>query len=124
MSKFKFFIAIFALVFAVNTASAEVVGIANYKKIEAGYNYAKTTYKQIDDKILELQQFVIDKDKEFKAIESPIQKKNFEEKTQKDYKDREDAILKLKLQKLRRSYTNDEVGKRPKIKFAHGQSTT
>ena len=78
----------------------------NYRKIETEYNYAKQVYKQLDDKILELQQYVIDKDKQFKAIDSPIQKKNFEEKTQKEYKAKEDAVLKLKLDKQDQIYEN------------------
>ncbi len=112
MKKFKFLAAVLAM-FAVvgnanaaDTQGATAIGVANYKKIESEYAFAKQTYKQLDDKILELQQFVIDKDKEFKAIDSPIQKKNFEEKTQKEYKAKEDAILKLKLQKQDQIYEN------------------
>lgn len=91
---------------AAETVQKAVIGVANYKKIETEYNYAKQVYKQLDDKILELQQFVIDKDKQFKAIESPIQKKNFEEKTQKEYKAKEDAVMKLKLDKQDQIYEN------------------
>lgn len=105
------FLAVLAVAGTVNpaanaAAASGQIGVANYKKIESEYNYAKTSYKQLDDKILELQQFVIDKDKQFKAIESPIQKKNFEEKTQKEYKAKEDAILKLKLEKQDQIYEN------------------
>lgn len=107
MKKMKLLITVLALTVAASVANAaDTIGVANYKKIEAEYNYAKQVYKQIDDKILELQQFVIDKDKQFKAIESPIQKKNFEEKTQKEYKAKEDAVLKLKLDKQDLIYEN------------------
>ena len=50
------------------------------------YYYAKNVYKELDTKALELQQYLIDKDKQYKAIESPIAKKNFEEKTAKEFK--------------------------------------
>lgn len=107
MKKMRLLITVLALTFAASMANAaDTIGVANYKKIEAEYNYAKQVYKQIDDKILELQQFVIDKDKQFKAIESPIQKKNFEERTQKEYKAKEDAVLKLKLDKQDLIYDN------------------
>jgi len=88
------------------TAMAETIAYANFKKIEAEYCYAKTSYKEIDNKVLELQQYVIDRDKQFKAIDSPIQKKNFEEKIQKEYKLKEDDVLKLKLQKEDEIYKN------------------
>lgn len=87
-------------------SAADTIAYANFKKIEAEYAYAKTSYKEIDNKVLELQQYVIDRDKQFKAIESPIQKKNFEEKIQKEYKMKEDEVLKLKLQKEDEIYKN------------------
>lgn len=107
MKKIKLLVTVLAMMVVSTAANAsETIGVANYKKIETEYNYAKQVYKQLDDKILELQQFVIDKDKQFKAIESPIQKKNFEEKTQKEYKDKEDALLKLKITKQDQIYEN------------------
>ena len=45
---------------------------------------------------MELQQFVIDKDKQFKAIESPIQRKTFEEQIQKEFKAKEEAYMALR----------------------------
>lgn len=93
--------------FALNLeAQATVIGYANYKKIEQNYEYAKKAYKEIDAKVLELQQFVIDKDKEFKAIDSPVKKKSFEEKIQKQYKEKEDAILTLKVKKEDEIFNN------------------
>lgn len=88
------------------TASAESIAYANFKKIESEYTYAITSYKEIDNKVLELQQYVIDKDKQFKALDTPIEKKNFEEKIQKEYKAKEDQVLKLKLQKEDEIYQN------------------
>lgn len=98
--------AIFASLNINNSAEATVIGYANYKKIEQSYEYAQKTYKQIDAKVLELQQFVIDKDKEFKAIDSPVKKKSFEEKTQKEYKAKEDAIVTLKAKKEDEIFNN------------------
>ena len=41
----------------------------------------------------------VDKEKEFKALDTPIKKKNFEEKTAKEFKLKEEAYMKLKVQK-------------------------
>lgn len=98
--------AIFASLNINNSAEATVIGYANYKKIEQSYEYAQKTYKELDAKILELQQFVIDKDKEFKKIDSPVKKKSFEEKTQKEYKAKEDAIVTLKAKKEDEIFNN------------------
>jgi len=46
-----------------------------------------------------LQQYLVDKEKEFKALDTPLKKKNFEEKTAKDFKAKQDAYLTLKAQK-------------------------
>ncbi len=80
-------------------ANAETIGYVNYKTVEASYNYAKQAYKDIDTKYLELQQYLMDKEKQYKNIESPINKKNFEESVQKDFKAKNDEFTKLKLQK-------------------------
>lgn len=107
MKGIKITVLTLALMLLVNLAAkAETIAYANFKKIESEYAYAKTSYKEIDNKVLELQQYVIDKDKQFKAIESPIQKKNFEEKIQKEYKAKEDEVLRLKLQKEDEIYQN------------------
>lgn len=67
--------------------------MVNFKKVASSYNYAKNIAKDIDTEILNLNQYLLDKDKELKAIESPIAKKNFEEKTIRDYKAKEEALL-------------------------------
>lgn len=85
---------------------ADTIGFADFKKIESGYNYAQKVYKELDDKVLGLQQYLINKDKEYKAIESPLSKKSFEEKTEKEYRAKEDAVVKLKLQKEEEIFNN------------------
>lgn len=85
---------------------ADTIGYADFKKIENNYGYAQKAYKEIDDKVIGLQQYLINKDKEYKAIESPISKKSFEEKTEKEYKAKEEAVLKLKIQKEEEIFNN------------------
>lgn len=108
MKNFRFFALLFTtmILFSINNVLADTIGYTDYKKIENNYNYAQKAYKEIDDKILGLQQYLINKDKEYKAIESPLSKKSFEEKTEKEYRAKEDAVLKLKMQKEEEIFNN------------------
>ena len=107
MNKFKISFLITAILAITGMqAQADTIGYADFKKIENNYNYAQKAYKDIDSKVLSLQQYLIDKDKEYKAIESPLSKKTFEEKTEKEYKAKEDAVVKLKLEKDNEIFNN------------------
>lgn len=87
-------------------AQAQTIGYVNYKNVESNYEYAKSAYKEIDTKYLELQQFLMDKEKQYKNIESPISKKNFEEQVQKDFKVKSEEFDKLKLKKAQEVESN------------------
>ena len=107
MKKFKIsFLVTVLLAIGANQVQADTIGYADFKKIENNYTYAQKTYKDIDSKVLGLQQYLIDKDKEYKSIDSPLSKKAFEEKTEKEYKVKEDAIVKLKLEKENEIFNN------------------
>ena len=100
MFKFKFILTALLIMFAANLSeNAATIGYADFQKVISDYTFARNAYKDIDNKLLELQQYVIDKDKQFKAIESPIQKKTFEEQIQKEFKAKEERIYNLKTQK-------------------------
>lgn len=102
MNKFKLTIltlAIVALASFNSVVKAEGIGYINYKKIQDNYQYAKDAIKEVDAKALELQQYLVDKEKEFKALDTPVKKKNFEDKTAKDFKAKQDAYIKLKSEK-------------------------
>jgi Skp family chaperone for outer membrane proteins len=88
-----------------NIANASGVGFINYKKIQDNYSYAVDAAKEVDARALELQQYLVDKEKEFKALDTPVKKKNFEDKTAKDFKDKQDAYLKFKASKEDEVYT-------------------
>ena len=81
------------------SANAGTIGYADFQKVLSEYTYARNAYKDIDNKLLELQQYIVDKEKQFKAIESPIQKKTFEDQIQKEFKAKEDRVYNLKVQK-------------------------
>ena len=100
MFKFRFILTALLIMIATNlSVNAATIGYADFQKVISDYTYARNAYKDIDNKLLELQQYVIDKDKQFKAIESPIQKKTFEEQIQKEFKAKEERIYNLKTQK-------------------------
>lgn len=102
MKKFKFMVlalSIVALTSFGSVAQASGIGYINYKKIQDNYACAKDAIKQVDAKGLELQQYLVDKEKEFKALDTPLKKKNFEEKTSKDFQAKQDAYLKFKSSK-------------------------
>lgn len=90
---------------SINTAAfASGIGYINYKKIQDNYAAARDAAKEVDAKGLELQQYLVDKEKEYKALDTPLKKKNFEEKTAKDFQVKQDAYLKLKAAKEQAIY--------------------
>lgn len=115
MNKFKFMskvtvkcvaLAVAMMIFTSSHSAAQAsgVGFINYKKVQENYNFAKDAIKEVDAKGLELQQYLVDKEKEFKAIDTPVKKKNFEEKTSKEFKVKESDYLKLKATKEEEVY--------------------
>lgn len=102
MNKFKLMVltlAVAVLTSLGSVAQASGIGFINYKKVQDNYSYAQDAIKEVDAKGLELQQFLVDKEKEFKALDTPVKKKNFEEKTAKEFKVKQDAYLKFKADK-------------------------
>lgn len=81
------------------SANAGTIGYADFQKVLSEYSYARNAYKDIDNKLLELQQYAFDKEKQLKAIDSPIQKKTFEEQVSKELRAKEDRVYNLKVQK-------------------------
>ncbi len=98
--------ALFALTVSNQASQAQTIGYVNYKDVESNYEYAKQAYKEIDTKYLELQQFLMDKEKQYKNIDSPINKKNFEEQVQKDFKAKSEEFDKLKLKRAQEVENN------------------
>ena len=100
MFKFKFILTALLIMFAANlSANAATIGYADFQKVINEYSYARNAYKDIDNKLVELQEYAISKDKQYKTIESPIQKKTFEEQIQKEFRAKEERIYNLKTQK-------------------------
>ena len=83
---------------------AEGVGFIDYKKIQDNFPYAQAASKEIDNKGLELQQFLVDKEKQYKSLDTPLKKQNFEEKTKKEFEAKQSAYIAFKLKKEEEVY--------------------
>lgn len=82
-----------------NQAFAGGVGYINYPKVQDNFPFAQAAIKEVDAKGLELQQFMVDKEKQYKALDTPLKKQNFEEATAREFNAKQEALIKLKSQK-------------------------
>lgn len=105
MLKVRILLGLMVTMMISSMANASGIGYLDYKKIQDNYGYAKEAIKEVDAKGLELQQYLVDREKEFKSLDTPVKKKNFEEKVAKDFKAKEEAYMKLKTQKEEDVYT-------------------
>ena len=105
MKDFKLVITALALIATFGLkANAAGVGFINYQKIQENYSFAIQSVKEVDAKGLELQQYMIDKEKQYKTLDTPLKKKNFEDATAREYKAKEEAYMKLKMTKEEQIY--------------------
>ncbi len=87
-----------------NQADAAGIGYIDYQKVQDGFPFAQQAIKEIDAKALEMQQYMVDKEKQYKALDTPLKKQNFEQQTAREFKLKEDAYMKLKSQKEEQVY--------------------
>ena len=97
--KSKLFLLLMSTMLIGAGAFAAGVGYIDYGKVQENYPLAQAAIKEIDAKALEIQQYMVDKEKQYKALDTPLKKQNFEEATAKELQLKEDALLKLKNQK-------------------------
>lgn len=83
---------------SINQANAEI-GYIDYQKILDSYPAAQQAIKELDAKGLELQQYMVDKEKQYKALTTPVQKQNFEAQTTEEFTQKQEALFKLKTAK-------------------------
>ena len=96
---FKKFLLLLAALLIAAPGFCTTIGSIDYTKVIQNYSKAKTAYEEIDDRATELQRYLMDKEKEFKKIESPVGRKAFEEKTAKEFAVKQEAFAKFKAQK-------------------------
>ena len=88
-----------ALLFLNNPANAETIGVVDFDKIVDNYTKVKILSDEISDKYTEIQRYTLDKEREYKKLSTPLERKNFEEATAKELAKKQEAYLKLKEKK-------------------------
>ena len=109
MKNFKLAMAVLGcglLLSCANQANAAGIGYIDYQKVQAGYPLAQQAIKEVDAKALELQQFMVDKEKQYKALDTPLKKQIFEEATARELDAKQDAYAKLRSQKEELIFNN------------------
>ncbi len=84
------------LTVSIGTKASAEVGYLNYQKVLDNYPAAQQAVKEIDAKSLELQQYMVDKEKQYKALDTPLKKQNFETQTATEFNAKQDALYKLR----------------------------
>jgi len=87
------------LAFSINTSANAEVGYLNYQKILDNYPAAQQAVKEIDAKGLELQQYMLEKEKQYKSLDTPLKKQNFESQTMTELKTKQEALYKMRSEK-------------------------
>lgn len=105
MKNFKLGLVLLAFVAMTGIANAGGVGYIDYAKVIDNYAYAKKATQEVDAKGLEMQQYLVDKEKEYKALDTPLKKQTFEQKTAQEFKAKEEAYVALKQKREQEVYT-------------------
>ena len=105
MKKLKIGLIAAIMVLFAGIANAGGIGYIDYAKVIDNYDLAKQATKEIDAKGLEMQQFLVDKEKEYKSLDTPLKKQTFEERVSQEFKTKESAYLALKDKKEQEVYT-------------------
>jgi len=105
MKRFKLGLVLLAFVAMTGLANAGGVGYIDYTKVIDNYDYAKKAIKEVDAKGLEMQQYLVDKEKEYKALDTPLKKQSFEQRTAQEFKAKEEAYIALKNKREQEVYT-------------------
>lgn len=104
MKNFKLGLVLLAFVAMTGIANAGGVGYIDYVKVIDNFDYAKRVTKEVDAKGLEMQQYLVDKEKEYKSLDTPLKKQTFEQKTAQEFKAKEQAYVALKTKREQEVY--------------------
>jgi len=105
MKNFKLGLALLTIIAVTGIANAGGVGYIDYMKVIDNYEYAKKVTKEVDAKGLEMQQFLVDKEKEYKSLDTPLKKQTFEQKVSQEFKVKEQAYVTLKNKREQEVYS-------------------
>ena len=105
MKNMKALLVALSLIIFTSVSYAGGIGYIDYVKVIDNYDYAQKVTKEVDAKGLEMQQYLVDKEKEYKALETSLKKQSFEEKTAQEFKAKEAAYVALKNKREQEVYT-------------------
>ena len=105
MKGIKLGITALAIITMTGIVNAGGVGYIDYAKVIENYDYAKQVTKEVDAKGLEMQQYLVDKEKEYKSLDTPLKKQTFEERVSQEFKAKEAAYLSLRDKREKEVYT-------------------
>ena len=104
MKRLKLGLLLLACTAMTGIANAAGIGYIDYVKVIENYDYAKKAIKEVDAKGLEMQQYLVDKEKEYKALDTPLKKQTFEQRTAQEFKTKEQAYIALKTKREQEVY--------------------
>ena len=105
MKNLKFGLVLLTMVAMTGIANASGIGYLDYAKVIDNYDFAQRATKEVDAKGLEMQQYLVDKEKEYKSLDTPLKKQAFEQKTSQEFKAKEEAYITLKNKREQEVYT-------------------
>ena len=105
MKSIKLGLVALAVIAMTGIANAGGVGFIDYAKVIDNYDYAKQVTKEVDAKGLEMQQYLVDKEKEYKSLDTPLKKQSFEQRTAQEFKAKEEAYVNLKAKREQEVYS-------------------
>ena len=104
MKGIKLGVAALAIMAMTSIVNAAGVGYIDYGKVIDNYDYAKQVTKEVDAKGLEMQQYLVDKEKEYKSLDTPLKKQTFEERISQEFKTKESSYLALREKREKEVY--------------------
>ena len=87
------------IIFSMGSSVNAEVGYIDYGRVLESYPAAQQAVKEIDAKGIELQQYMLEKEKQYKGLSTPLQKQNFESQTANELKSKQEALARLQKEK-------------------------
>ena len=104
MKNLKIGLVALAILAMTGIANAGGVGYIDYARVIDNYDYAKQVTKEVDAKGLEMQQYLVDKEKEYKSLDTPLKKQSFEDRVSQEFKAKEAAYIALREKREKEVY--------------------
>ena len=98
--------AVMGLTFGMGGSANAEVGYIDYQRVLESYPMAQQAVKEIDAKTLEIQQYMLEQEKQYKNLTTPLQKQNFQTQVENTLRTKQEALVKLQRDKEAQILTN------------------